>query len=336
MKKITRAGILSLVFVLTFMFIAASAEVAAAGRFISPIDKGHVLTQGIQIQPKHVPPPFLDLNKHELTLKKGQSETLKAFLNPTGKSTPVSWYSENPLIAKVDGKSGKVTAVAPGTTMVWAGSEKYWGTWDETGSSQMCYVTVQGGSNDPKPLDKSDWIYSYENKKFTAPTSNYSKEIANIKKSIGGNTYINTYDEDYLYCHGLLFGSEAASMAHTRIFYLTVDKDIDEALGYGFIGFGFIAKEESPVKTNRGIGVGAKKSAVQQKYGKIPYLTTQYTDAGKTYDVFCYETKVVGKSLFTFIRFAFLKSKDTVSIIMFYLGDGRYETKEIMEYGRIP
>ena len=48
-KKITRACILSLVFVLTFMFFAASVEVAAAGCFIPQTDKDHVLIQGIQI-----------------------------------------------------------------------------------------------------------------------------------------------------------------------------------------------------------------------------------------------------------------------------------------------
>ena len=330
MKKVTRAGILSLVFVFTFMFITASSEVATAGRFIPPTERGHVRTQGIQIQPKHVAPPFLDLNKHELTLKKGKSETLKAFLNPSGKSTPVYWASVNPQIAKIDEKSGKVTAVAPGTTMVWASSEKYWSTWDETGSSQVCYVTVQGGVNDPKPLDTDDWMYNYGEKQFTAPTSNYSKEIANVKKSIGGNSYSKTDEYDMFRVDGLIYGSAVVNKAHTNIF---IFKRTD---GEDFMGYGFFACEKSPIKTNRGINVGAKKSTVQQKYGIIPYLTSQYTDAGKTYDVFCYETKVVGKSLFTVTSFIFPKSKDTVSNILFYLGGDFQYWKESIENGQIP
>ena len=47
MKKITRAGILSLVFMFAFMFTAALAENAAAGRFIPPTDKGYVLMQEV-------------------------------------------------------------------------------------------------------------------------------------------------------------------------------------------------------------------------------------------------------------------------------------------------
>ena len=334
MKRITRAGILSLVFVLTFMFTAASAEVVVAGRFVPPTEKSHVFMQGIQIQERHNYEqgydPFLDLNKHELTLKKGESETLKVFLNPSGKSLPVSWYSGNPLIAKIDEKSGEVTAVAPGTTMVWASSDKYWSTWDETGSSQVCYVTVQGTSKDPKPLDTSDWTYKYQNTTLTAPIKKYSNELTNIKKSIGGNSYSKVDKYDMFRVTGLIYGSTVINKAHTNIF---IFKRTD---GEGFMGYGFYACEKSPIKTSRGISIGAKKSTVQQKYGKVPYLTSQCMEAGKTYDVFCYETKVVGKSLFTVISFLFPKSKDTVSRILFYLGDDFQDWKDSIENGYIP
>jgi hypothetical protein len=81
----------------------------------------------------------------------------------------------------------------------------------------------------------------------------------------------------------------------------------------------FTAREKSPIKTSRGIAVGAKKSTVQQKYG-LPTLTDQYTVNGKAYEIFTYRTKAAGKNQYTDMTFYFLKSKGTVSEISFYLG----------------
>jgi hypothetical protein len=305
-KKITRAGILTLTFVLALMFTVAFAESAAAGRFVPPIDRAHVLTQRTSIQARHnykyKDYPIIHVNKHDLTLQKGKSYTLKASLLPGGKSVSVKWKSSNPKIAKVS-NSGKVTAVAPGIAEIWVESKEYDYDVDETGSSNACYVTVPGGSKDIKPIGTSDRTFSYGKFTFTAVTSKYSEAFAKIQKSIGGYAY-----PDDVYSTGLMFGSKDINKAHTYIY-------ISE-----FNGFTIVAMEKSPIKTNRGIMVGAKKSAVLQKYG-LPTEIYQYKEDGKiTYETLNYTAKATGKNLYTSISFIFLNSKDTVSEIFFFLG----------------
>jgi len=316
MKKVTRAGILSLVFVLAFMFISISAEVAAAGRFVSPTDKGYFRLQGIQIQAKHYwdyqEAPAIHLNKHRLTLQKGKSETLTASLLPGGKSVSVDeWSSSNPKIAKVS-QSGKVTAVAAGTAIISAYSKKYGSVdWDKTGHSCSCYITVPGELKDAKPLGTSDRTYSYGNTKFTVPTSKYEEALANVKKKIGGYAghYIDIYGIPYNKC--LIFGSKDSSKAHTYIY-------IDGSEYYDY-GYGIEAREKSPLKTSRGISIGSKKSTVQQKYG-LPTEAEQFMEAGKTYEKLRYTIQPTEEGLFSELTFVFLKSKDTVTKINFYLG----------------
>jgi len=298
MKKITRAGILSLTFVLAFMFTIAFAEIIAADRYFQPTNKGQNRVQDIQIQAKHKyeqgDDPFLDLNKHTLTLAKGKSETLKAFVNPSGKSVSVTWESTNPKIAKVS-SSGKITAVAPGIAVIWAISDKYPAIGDKNfGGSDLCWVTVLGGPNDVKPLTTSERTYFYGNTKFTAPTGNYKTALANIKKSIGGYEY-----SDGSFVMGLLFGSQDKNKAHTNIYVFDLNEFILEAKG------------SSPIKTSRGIGIGTKKSTVLQMNG-LPTISSK--------DCFTYYAKEAGKGLYMIMYIDFSKSTDTVSRIYFSLG----------------
>jgi len=303
-KKITRTGILSLVFVFTFMFMAASAEVAAAGRFISP-----TVMHDIQIQAKHDwnYELIIHISKHELTLKKGESYTLKASLLPSGKSVSVEWWSSNDKIAIVS-NAGKVTAVAPGTAIIDARCEEYYEVPDKTGFSNECFVTVPGGSKDAKPLGTSDLTYSYGETKLTVPTSKYDEAFDKVKKVIGGYTASgNKYASGQwvYYSKGLLKGSKDISKAHTIIYI-------------NRYGYGFIARGASPIKTSRGIAIGANKNTVQQKYG-TPTLSDEYTMNGKKYDELQYWTKEAGKSLYKRLNFFFDK-KGFVTDITFYVG----------------
>jgi len=307
MKKITRAGILSLAFVLTFMFTAVFSEDIIAGRYFPPADKGQVFVPGKSMQAKHdygyEDEQIIHLSKHELTLKKGQSYTLKASLLPGGKSVSVKWVSTNPKVARVS-SSGKVTAAAPGTTMIWAESDEYFDNHvDETGYSAECIVTVQGSATDAKPLGTSDRIFSYGRFTFTAVTSKHNEALVKIQKNIGG--YIQSDGE---YGSNLLLGSKDIYNAHTCIY-------TDE--GYGF--YRIFARGISPLKTSRGITVGAKKNTVQQKYG-LPTIPNQYTNEGRVYEVFSYVAKASGKNLYTNLSFTFLKSKGIIDSIDFYLG----------------
>ena len=300
MKKIKRIGMLSLTLVLVFMFTAAFIEIAAA-------DDDHAFTQGIQIQIQarhdnnNRDNPLLHLNKNELTLNKGQSYTLKAHILPSRKSVSVKWISSNPKIAKVS-SSGKVTAIAPGSVRIKAESNEYTGSTevDKNGYSDECYITVLGDAKDIKPIGMSDWTYNYGKFTFTAVANKQIDALAKIKKSIGGHTSYG-----HIYGIFLELRSKAGSKTHT---VFCVDNH----------QYFFIAREESPIKTNRGIMVGAKKSKVLQKYG-LPTFFYQDEMDDKTYELI-YTTKAPGKNLYTQLTFVFLKSNDTVNSIRFYLG----------------
>jgi len=305
MKRITRTGILSLIFLLAFMCTAALAEGAAAGRFFPPANKVHVFVRGISIQAKHNYKyrdyPIIHLNRHELTLRRGRSFTLKASLLPSGRSVSVKWISTNPKIARVS-SFGRITALAPGTTMIWAESNDYFDLHvDHTGYSAECCVIVPGGPKAARPIGINDRTYYYEKYKFAAVTSNYNEVLTKIEKSIGGyKCSVGGYGT------ALLFGSEEIENAHT---YIYIDED------YGL--YRFFARGISPLKTSRGIAVGAMKSSVQQKYG-LPTLTDQYTEEGINYEVFIYRSKALRRNLYTDMSFTFLKG--TVYSIDFYLG----------------
>ena len=317
MKKIIRTGIISLSIVLALMFTAALAEDVTASSFTRPIKKGIAFVPEPTIEGRHIVDssygPYIDIIKHDLTLQKGKSEILKARLIPSGKSVSVTWKSSNPKIATVS-SSGKVTAVATGTAIITIESKNY-NTWgDKTGRSDECFVTVQNGSKDAKPIGTSDRTYYYGKTKLTAPTTNLEDALAKVKKSIGGYSYSEIADYEMGTYEGLIFGSTVVSKAHTDIYVHHNEK------GYYF-KFGYVAwNNKSPIKTNRGIEIGSTKSKVQQQYG-LPTYTDQYTQDGKIYEVYTYQVKAAGKGFYTSYTFHFLKSKGTVSTIAFSIGE---------------
>lgn len=75
----------------------------------------------------------VELNKTELPLKKGESETLVATVNPDNATDKtVTWSSDKTAVATVD-NTGKVTAVAEGTAVITAKAG---------GKEAKCTVTV--------------------------------------------------------------------------------------------------------------------------------------------------------------------------------------------------
>ena len=82
-----------------------------------------------------VMPIGVQLNKNELRIKHGASDTLRASFLPKGtRSRAVAWSSDDPAVATVT-DSGKVTGAAPGSTTVRATLEN--------GSQAACVVTVE-------------------------------------------------------------------------------------------------------------------------------------------------------------------------------------------------
>ena len=79
-------------------------------------------------------PDSITLNKTETTIKKGQTETLKATLNPTNSATYCSWSSSDKTIATVN-SNGVVTAKKKGTATITVKTSN--------GKVATCTVTVK-------------------------------------------------------------------------------------------------------------------------------------------------------------------------------------------------
>lgn len=93
-----------------------------------------------------VPVTSISLNKTELTLKIGESETLVATVSPSNASNKsVSWKSENTNVATVN-QSGKVTAVEEGTAKITV-------TTKDGSKKATCVVTVLPAGNTETIID---------------------------------------------------------------------------------------------------------------------------------------------------------------------------------------
>ncbi len=76
------------------------------------------------------------LNYDYLQLVVGHSETLKATLKPENATYGVTWESDDPSIAVVNGQTGKVTAIKAGDAKITARAQ------DSSGLTTICYVHV--------------------------------------------------------------------------------------------------------------------------------------------------------------------------------------------------
>ena len=99
-------------------------------------DSGKYAECAVTVTPKPVPVTSVTLNKHEMTLVEGQSESLIATVLPDDATDPsLTWSSSNPAIATVN-DAGVVTAVKAGTAVVKATAK------DDSGKYDECTVTV--------------------------------------------------------------------------------------------------------------------------------------------------------------------------------------------------
>lgn len=79
-----------------------------------------------------IPATRISLDKHELTLAKGETDTLTATISPADSSEEITWNSDNENVVTVD-NNGNLTAVGGGTANVTAKVGNY---------SDVCKVTV--------------------------------------------------------------------------------------------------------------------------------------------------------------------------------------------------
>lgn len=81
-------------------------------------DGGKTATCAVTVNAKVIPVSDVTLNKTELTLTEGNSETLSATVKPDDATDKtVSWTSSDAIVASVD-DNGKVTAVKAGTATI--------------------------------------------------------------------------------------------------------------------------------------------------------------------------------------------------------------------------
>ena len=98
-------------------------------------DGGKTASCKVMVTAKPVYVTGVRLDKAELTLKKGESATLTATVEPTGATNKkVSWSSNNPSVATVDAE-GKVTAVSGGDAAIIV-------TTEDGDHTAICTVTV--------------------------------------------------------------------------------------------------------------------------------------------------------------------------------------------------
>ena len=125
----------------------------------------------------------ISLNKSNITLSKGTSETLKATINPSDATDDktLTWKSEDENIAKVDG-NGKVTGVGTGTTNITVTTSN--------GKSATCKVTVVKQTpsvNYSTHVQDIGW-QGYVKDGSTAGTTGQSKRLEAIRIKLSNNT----------------------------------------------------------------------------------------------------------------------------------------------------
>ena len=125
----------------------------------------------------------ISLNKSNITLSKGTSETLKATINPSDATDDktLTWKSEDENIAKVDG-NGKVTGVGTGTTNITVTTSN--------GKSATCKVTVVRQTpsvNYSTHVQDIGW-QGYVKGGSTAGTTGQSKRLEAIRIKLSNNT----------------------------------------------------------------------------------------------------------------------------------------------------
>ena len=128
----------------------------------------------------------ISLNKSNITLSKGTSETLKATINPSDATDDktLTWKSEDENIAKVDG-NGKVTGVGTGTTNITVTTSN--------GKSATCKVTVVRQTpsvNYSTHVQDIGW-QGYVKGGSTAGTTGQSKRLEAIRIKLSNNTSYN-------------------------------------------------------------------------------------------------------------------------------------------------
>lgn len=203
-------------------------------------------------------------NVSDITLKRKATKTLKALDWNGKKLTKVTWRSANKKIATVS-SGGKVKAIAAGRT--WIIIEKK--------GLQPCYVmvSVKPGAKDPALLSGKDAYIKYGGVKVKRATTE-----ARVKRILPKPQRHVDYSNNIC----LYYGSTSYKKAHT---ILSFEAFTSPTTALNSV----LARAKSPVKTSRGIGVGATLKKVQAAYGKPSQIIKSYKASdGKKYTLYVY------------------------------------------------
>ena len=124
-------------------------------------NNGKTATINVIVKDKKIDVTKVTLNKKNITLEVGKSETLKATVSPTNATNKkVTWESSNTKVATV--KDGKITAKKAGTAKITVKTE-------DQGKTATCTVTVKKKETPvttAAPIVPSSSVYKYEGSTF--------------------------------------------------------------------------------------------------------------------------------------------------------------------------
>ena len=197
-------------------------------------DRFSVVKTPVTITAAPKPATGISLNKDELTLTAGATETLVANVTPSDTTDTVAWSSDKPEVATVD-STGKVTAVAPGEAIITAKAGEKTATctvkvscahtletvpakdsnctekgWDEYQKCTLCgaLFDMSGGSiegipyrplNDDHDFNMSEWGYKGADGHAHACTRNPAHKDG-VVAHISGGAATETEDEVCTVC----------------------------------------------------------------------------------------------------------------------------------------
>jgi hypothetical protein len=242
MKKLVPAGILTLVFMLTFSFTVTFADASVATKMHETIVKAAAKLSKVEIATKN------------FTLAPGKAMQLKLKKTPTNAAllTKTEWNSTFPSIASVD-KNGKVTAKKGGVTLI------TFRTWSKNNQSDIKYTSsfcyVSKSAPKAKALTASDIQFTVNKTKidstFTLSKAKNQFKKANIMSDMGMT---------YFY--------------HDKIMLAFFTKS-----GKLYAGNVDSAYSDAEANTPRGIKNGSKVVDVIAKYGYPSWVEEEEKDA---------------------------------------------------------
>ena len=214
-----------------------------------------------------VPVTSVTLNKNELDLDTGDTETLTATVAPNNASyKTVSWTSSNDSVAEVD-NTGKVTAVGAGSATITATAD---------GKSDTCAVTV---TTPPKGSLKNPYTVSEAIAAQDAGQGNTKIYVKGVVSAIvTAYSAANKNISFNISADGLTSGAQLQSYRGKSSETYTVDSELSVEVGDSVILYGDLDKYNSNYQLKQGNTVisctkpGVKSltlsgSALQTEYG---------------------------------------------------------------------